>query len=53
VATYAAAIREGLGLPSSCVVLCALPFGRADATAIVNSFRTVRAPLDEWVVFRE
>jgi nitroreductase len=52
VATYAGLIRLELELPASFVVLCAMPFGQADATALVNTFRTERAPLDEWVIFR-
>ncbi len=52
VAAYAAIIREALQLPESLLVLCAMPFGRADPAAPVNRYRTERAPLEEWVIFR-
>jgi len=53
VARYAGILRAQLGLPATFVVLCTMPFGQPDAAAVVNTYRTERAPLDEWVTFRD
>lgn len=46
-------IREELDLPDSESVICGMSLGYADPDAPENALRTIRAPLDEWVRFRE
>lgn len=44
-------LRGWLGLDDDRLVVCGISFGRADDDHPANSFRTRRAPLDEWVGF--
>jgi nitroreductase len=46
-------IREELDIPDSESVICGMSLGYADPDAPENALRTERAPLDEWVRFRE
>jgi nitroreductase len=46
-------IREELDIPDSESVICGMSLGYADPDATENALRTERAPLDEWVRFRE
>lgn len=45
-------IREQLQLPDDEMPIVAMSLGFEDTSAPVNSLRTVRAPLEEWVTFR-
>lgn len=47
VAGYADIIREQLDLPGRTEIICSLAFGFPDTDALVNTYRTERAPLDE------
>lgn len=49
VAGYAGVIREHLGLPDDCVVVCGLAVGYVDREAPINSLVPERAPLDDYV----
>jgi nitroreductase len=44
-------IAPCLGLPDNERVLCGMSLGFEDTSAIENSLRTERAPLDEWTTF--
>ena len=46
-------IREELALPESETVVCAMALGYADPSAPENSLRTERAPLADWVRFKD
>jgi nitroreductase len=46
-------IREELEIPDSESVICGMSLGYADPDAPENALRTERAPLDEWVRFKE
>jgi nitroreductase len=52
-AAYPAVVREHFGLPQSQLVICGIAFGYADTAHPVNSFRTVRAGLEEVVTWVE
>lgn len=47
-ASYPDLIRAHFGLEPSRMILCAVSFGYADTTHPANSFRTERAPLEEF-----
>lgn len=46
-------IREELDIPDSESVICGMSLGYADPDAPENALRTERAPLDEWVRFKD
>ena len=46
-------IREELDLPESETVICGMSLGYGDPDAPENMLRTERAPLEEWVQFRD
>lgn len=46
-------LREELGIPDSQAVVCGMSLGHADPQAPENALRTERAPLEEWVQFRD
>jgi nitroreductase len=46
-------IREEIGIPDNETVICGMSLGYADPAAPENSLRTERAPLAEWVRFRD
>ena len=46
-------IREELSIPDSETIICGMSLGYADPEAPENALRTERAPLDEWVQFRD
>ena len=46
-------IREHLELPDTETLVCAMALGYGDPAAIENSLRTERAPLEEWVRYRD
>lgn len=46
-------IREELSIPDSETIICGMSLGYADPDAPENALRTERAPLDEWVQFRD
>jgi nitroreductase len=52
-APYHQPIRETLGLEDGEVVVCGLSLGYADWTAPENTLITERAPLEDWVSFRD
>ncbi len=52
VASFAPMLHEMLDIPQDRLILCALSFGYADPDHPANSFRTSRAPLDEFTAWR-
>lgn len=46
-------LREELGIPDSQAVVCGMSLGHADPQAPENALRTERAPLEDWVQFRD
>jgi len=50
---YHRVIREVLDLPENHGVVCGMSLGHADPEAPENRLRTERAPLGEWVTFRD
>ena len=52
-ASYHAAIRTVLALPSSEMIMCGLALGYEDRSAAPNALRTSREPLDRFVVFHD
>lgn len=52
-APYHHQIRPILGIPDDEVVVCGMALGFEDASKPENSLRTERAPLEEWVVFKD
>ena len=46
-------IREELELPENETVVCGMALGYADPEAPENALRTDRAPIAEWVRFRD
>jgi len=46
-------LRPELGIPDNETLICGMSLGYADPDAPENRLRTERAPLDEWVVFRD
>ena len=46
-------IREDLELPDNETVICGMALGYADPEAPENTLRTERAPLSEWVTFKD
>lgn len=46
-------IRPILGIPDEEVVVCGMALGYEDESAPENELRTERAPLDDWVVFKD
>ncbi|MGH1367651.1 MAG: nitroreductase family protein [Maritimibacter sp.] len=52
-AAFAPFLRAWFGLGEDRLVLATIAFGRADPEHPANGFRTERAPLTEWVDFRE
>jgi nitroreductase len=52
VASFAPLLHEHLDIPADRNILCALSFGYADPDHPANSFRTERAPLEEFTDWR-
>ncbi|MGS2717572.1 nitroreductase [Eionea flava] len=50
-AEYPAAVRDALGYPESKKLICGMALGYEDKTALVNSYRTDRLPIDEYTRF--
>ena len=50
-APYHRQIRPVLGIPEEEVVVCGMALGHEDTSKPESTFRTDRAPLDEWVQF--
>ncbi|WP_378950314.1 nitroreductase [Mesorhizobium sp. ANAO-SY3R2] len=50
-APYHRQIRPILGIPDEEVVVCGMALGHEDTSKPENTFRTDRAPLEEWVQF--
>lgn len=50
-APYHSQIRPVLGIPDEEVVVCGMALGHEDTTKPENTFRTDRAPLEDWVQF--
>lgn len=46
-------LRAELGIPDNETVICGMSLGYADPAAPENTLRTERAPLDEWVRFKD
>ena len=46
-------IRRELGIPENEMVVCGMSLGHEDPSAIENTLRTERAPLDGFVEFRD
>ncbi|MEY2633833.1 MAG: hypothetical protein RIR00_2487 [Pseudomonadota bacterium] len=46
-------VREHLGMPEGETMVCAMALGYADPAAVENTLRTERAPLNDWVQFRD
>lgn len=53
IAHFQLALRKRLGIPPEQIILCGIALGYADPEAKVNSFRTSRVPLDEFVTWTE
>ncbi len=52
VASYAPFLHSYFGIPDDRLILCGISFGYSDTDHPANGFRTDRAALDEWVVWR-
>ncbi|MFZ1681095.1 MAG: nitroreductase [Rhizobiaceae bacterium] len=52
-APYHRQLRPILGMAEDEVLVCGVALGHEDETKPENALRTERAPLDEWVTFRE
>jgi nitroreductase len=52
-AEYPEIVKAFLGLDEECVLLCGMSMGYEDTTAPVNSYRTGREALEQWVRFVE
>jgi nitroreductase len=52
-AVWHSVIREYLDVPANEMIFCGMAIGHADETHPVNTLVTERAPLSEWVTFRE
>jgi nitroreductase len=52
-APYHVPIRETLGLDEGEIVVCGMSLGYADWSAVENTLITERAPLEDWVSFRD
>ncbi len=52
VASFAPMLHEMLEIPEDRLILCALSFGYADPDHPANSFRTTRAPLEDFADWR-
>ena len=52
-APYHHQIRPVLGIPDEEIVVCGMAIGYEDATKPENSLITERAPLEEWVTFKD
>lgn len=50
---YAAVIRRHLPIPEELQIICGVAFGYSDTGHAANSFRTTRAPRDEYAHFAE
>ena len=46
-------IRQEVGIPDNETLICGMSLGHADPDAPENALRTERAPLAEWVAFRD
>lgn len=46
-------IREEVGIPDNETIICGMSLGYGDPTAPENTLRTERAPLAEWVQFKD
>lgn len=49
--TYGATVQKFVNAPAELMLFCGMSIGYADRAAPVNSWRTERAPLDEFAVF--
>jgi len=52
-APYHNQIRPVLGIPDEEVVVCGMALGYEDTSKPENNFRTERAPLEDWVTFKD
>ena len=52
-AEYPAIVREHLNIPEEFLLVCGMSMGYEDENAVVNTFRTTRAPLKEFVTWHE
>ncbi|MAM62678.1 nitroreductase [Maritimibacter sp. UBA3975] len=52
-AAFSPALHDFFGLGEDRLALCMISFGYSDTDHPANSFRTARAPLDEWVDWQE
>jgi nitroreductase len=52
-APYHHQLRPVLGIPDEEIVVCGMAIGYEDVTRPENSLITERAPIDEWVTFKE
>ena len=50
-ASYPDIVRKALGVPENMLLLCGMSLGYAATDAPVNSYRTERAPVDEFATF--
>lgn len=48
---YPDIIKPFLGIDADSQLLCGMAMGYEDTEAVINSYRTSRAPIDEWVSF--
>lgn len=52
-AAFSPFLHDWFGLGEDRIALCVISFGYGDPDHPANSFRTERAPLDDWATFRE
>lgn len=52
-AQFPQVVKDELNIPKDKILLCGIALGYEDATALVNSYRTGRVELDEFVTFVE
>jgi nitroreductase len=46
-------IRSEVGIPDNETIICGMSLGYGDPAAPENTLRTERAPLEDWVQFRD
>jgi nitroreductase len=51
IAQFHKILHERLAIPDNETVICGVALGHADTSAVENTLRTERAPLEEWVKF--
>ena len=49
---YPDIVREYLGLDDNMSIVCGMAMGYEDSSAVINSYRTPREPIDNWVTFK-